>query len=125
MSPLKTPIAVLLSCLLLVSGALMAAPAMGVDGVLVGDKSMALYIFDKNTVGSGKSVCNGQCATNWPPLMAADTDKADGAWTIVNRDDGKKQFTYKGKPVYYWIKDTKVGDKTGEGLGGTWQVAKP
>ena len=122
---IKTPISLLLSGLLLASGALMAAPAMVADGVLVGDKSMTLYIFDKDTADSGKSVCNGQCAVNWPPLMAADSDKADGAWTIVTRDDGKKQFAYKGKPVYYWIKDTKAGDKTGEGVGGTWHVAKP
>ncbi len=121
----KTPISVLLSGLLLASGAAMAAPAMVADGVLVGDKSMTLYTFDKDTADSGKSVCNGQCAINWPPLMAADSDKADGAWTIVTRDDGKKQFAYKGKPVYYWIKDTKAGDKTGEGVGGTWHVAKP
>ena len=122
---LKTPISLLLSALLLASGAAMAAPAMVADGVLVGDKSMTLYTFDKDTADSGKSVCNGQCAVNWPPLMAADSDKAEGSWTIVTRDDGKKQFAYKGKPVYYWIKDTKAGDKTGEGVGGTWHVAKP
>ena len=122
---LKTPISLLLSALLLASGAAMAAPAMVADGVLVGDKSMTLYTFDKDTADSGKSVCNGQCAVNWPPLMAADSDKAEGSWTIVTRDDGKKQFAYKGKPVYYWIKDTKAGDKTGEGAGGTWHVAKP
>jgi predicted lipoprotein with Yx(FWY)xxD motif len=121
----KTPISLLLSGLLLASGAAMAAPAMVADGVLVGDKGMTLYIFDKDTADSGKSVCNGQCATNWPPLMATDADKADGAWTIVTRDDGKKQFAYKGKPVYYWIKDTKAGDKTGDGVGGSWHVAKP
>jgi predicted lipoprotein with Yx(FWY)xxD motif len=121
----KTPIFLLLSGLLLASGAAIAAPAMVADGVLVGDKGMTLYIFDKDTADSGKSVCNGQCATNWPPLMATDADKADGAWTIVTRDDGKKQFAYKGKPVYYWIKDTKAGDKTGDGVGGSWHVAKP
>ena len=122
---IKTPISLLLSGLLFASSSAMAAPAMVADGVLVGDKSMTLYVFDKDTADSGKSVCNGQCATNWPPLMAADSDKADRAWTIVTRDDGKKQFAYKGKPVYYWIKDTKAGDKTGDGVGGSWHVAKP
>lgn len=121
----KTPISLLLSGLLFAAGAAMAAPATVADGILVGANSMTLYTFDKDTADSGKSVCNGQCATNWPPLMAADTDKADGAWTIVTRDDGKKQFAYKGKPVYYWIKDTKAGDKTGDGMGGNWHVVKP
>ncbi len=122
---LTTPISVLLSGLLLASGAAMAAPAMEADGVLVGPNKMTLYTFDKDPADSGKSVCNGQCATNWPPLMAGADGKAEGAWTIVTRDDGAKQFAYKGKPVYYWMKDTKAGDKTGEGVAGAWHVAKP
>ena len=117
MLQLKTPISLLLSGLLLASGAAMAASGTVADGVLVGDKSMTLYTFDKDTADSGKSVCNGPCATNWPPLMAAAADKADGSWSIISRDDGGKQFAYKGKPVYYWIKDTKAGDKTGDGVG--------
>ena len=122
----KTPISLLLSGLLLTAGAAVAAPPATVaDGIFVGAKSMTLYTFDKDTADSGKSVCNGPCATNWPPLMVGADDKADGAWTIVTRDDGSKQFAYKGKPVYYWIKDTKAGDKTGDGVGGTWRVAKP
>ena len=53
-----------------------AAPAKVADGVLVGPNGMTLYTFDKDVADSGKSVCNGPCATNWPPLMAADTDTA-------------------------------------------------
>jgi len=121
----KTPISLLLSGLMFAAGVAMAAPATVADGILVGANGMTLYTFDKDAADSGKSVCNGPCATNWPPLMAADTDKADGAWTIVTRDDGKKQFAYKGKPVYYWLKDTKAGDKTGDGMGGNWHVVKP
>ncbi len=100
-----------------------AAPAMAADGVLVGPNGMTLYTFDKDT--AGKSVCNAQCATNWPPLMAADTDKDAGDYTVITRDDGKKQWAMKGKPLYYWAKDTKAGDKTGDGVGGNWHVIKP
>jgi hypothetical protein len=39
---------------------------------------MTLYTFDRDTMGSGKSVCNGPCATNWPPLMASASDKRFG-----------------------------------------------
>ena len=100
------------------------APAKESGGVLVGDKDMTLYTFDKDEKDSGKSVCNGQCATNWPPLMAKDSDKPTGDLTVVTRDDGKKQWAYKGKPLYYWIKDTKAGDKTGESVP-NWKLAKP
>lgn len=86
---------------------------------------MTLYTFDKDTAGSGKSACNGGCATNWPPFMAADSDKPSGDFTIVTRDDGKKQWAAKGWPLYYWVKDTKPGGKTGDGVNGTWKTAKP
>lgn len=101
------------------------APVKVADGVLVGANSMTLYTFDKDTAGSGKSTCNGPCATSWPPLMASDSDEPTGAYTVVTRDDGKKQWAAKGKPLYFWVKDTKPGDKTGDGVNKVWQVARP
>jgi predicted lipoprotein with Yx(FWY)xxD motif len=102
-----------------------SAPATVADGVLVGPNGMTLYTFDKDVAGSGKSTCNGPCATNWPPLMAAASDTASGNYTVITRDDGKMQWAVKGKPVYYWVKDSKPGDKTGDGFNKVWQTAKP
>ncbi len=101
------------------------APAKMANGVLTGPSGMTLYTFDKDTMGSGKSVCNGPCATNWPPLMAGDMDKAQGDYSVITRDDGKKQWALKGKPLYYWAKDSKPGDKTGDGMLNVWHTAKP
>ncbi len=101
------------------------APAQVADGVLAGKNGMTLYTFDKDAADSGKSVCNGQCAVLWPPLMAEDDAKATGGYSVIRRDDGKKQFAYKGKPLYYWAKDTKPGDKTGDGFNNVWRVARP
>jgi predicted lipoprotein with Yx(FWY)xxD motif len=109
-------------------GAFAAAPDAPVklaDGVLTGSNGMTLYTFDKDVAGSAKSVCNGPCSTNWPPLMAAETEQPSGDFTIVTRDDGKKQWAFKGKPLYFWTKDSKPGDKTGDGFNQVWQVAKP
>ncbi len=102
-----------------------AAPASAADGVLVGPNGMTLYTFDKDAVDSGKSVCNGPCAANWPPMMAAPTDQPTGDYTVITRDDGSKQWAVKGKPLYYWVKDAKPGDKTGDGFNKVWQTAKP
>lgn len=102
-----------------------SAPTMTVDGTLTGKNSMTLYTFDKDTAGSGKSVCNGPCATNWPPLMAAADAKDAGDYTVITRDDGSKQVAYKGKPLYFWAKDAKPGDKTGDGFNNVWHAAKP
>lgn len=102
-----------------------SAPASVAHGVLTGPNGMTLYTFDKDTAGNGKSVCNGPCATNWPPLMASDSDKPSGDYSVVVRDDGQKQWAFKGKPLYYWVKDAKPGDMTGDGFNKVWQVAKP
>ena len=107
------------------SCAALAQGTKSMDGALANAGGMTLYTFDKDVVGSGKSVCNGPCATNWPPLAATATDKAAGDYTIVTRDDGSKQWAHKGKPLYLWAKDTKPGDKTGDGVGGAWKTAKP
>jgi predicted lipoprotein with Yx(FWY)xxD motif len=100
-------------------------PTQVSDGVLTGKNGMTLYTFDRDAAGSGKSACNGPCATNWPPLMAADGAKLEGDYSIVTRDDGGKQIAYKGKPLYYWAKDAKAGDKTGDGFNGAWHTVKP
>jgi predicted lipoprotein with Yx(FWY)xxD motif len=102
-----------------------AAPAMPMDGVLVGPAKMTLYVFDRDTAGSGKSVCNGPCAANWPPLMAKAEDGASGDWSVVTRDDGSRQWAYKGRPLYYWAKDQKPGDRTGDGFNKVWHVVAP
>lgn len=101
------------------------APASSVGGALVGPNQMTLYTFDKDATGSGKSVCNGPCAAIWPPLAAAAGATASGAWSVVTRDDGSKQWAYKGQPLYYWSKDTKPGDKTGDGFNNIWHAARP
>lgn len=101
------------------------APAKMEGGVLTGATGMTLYTFDRDTANSGKSVCNGPCAANWPALMASDSAKPTGGYTIITRDDGKKQYAYNGKPLYYFVKDQKPGDKMGDGfLNGAWHVAK-
>jgi predicted lipoprotein with Yx(FWY)xxD motif len=77
-------------------------------------KGMTLYTFDKDA--GGKSMCNGPCAENWPPLAAADDAKPTADMTIVIRDDGKKMWAYKGKPLYTFKKDTAPGETNGDGF---------
>jgi predicted lipoprotein with Yx(FWY)xxD motif len=87
-------------------------------------KGMTLYTFDKDA--GGKSACNGPCAENWPPLMATDDAKSTADMTVVVRDDGKKMWAYKGKPLYTFKQDTAPGEAKGDGfLNGAWHIAKP
>jgi predicted lipoprotein with Yx(FWY)xxD motif len=116
--------ATLAACASMTGGAM--APYTKVnDGMLVGGNNMTLYTFAKDAAGSGKSMCNGPCATNWPPLLVDGSPAVSGDYSVITRDDGKKQLAFKGMPLYFWVKDTKPGDKTGDGfLNGAWKIVK-
>jgi predicted lipoprotein with Yx(FWY)xxD motif len=82
----------------------------------VDSKGMALYTYEKD--GAGKSMCNGDCATGWPPLMVADGAVANGDWSIVVRDDGTKMWALKGMPLYTFASDMTPGHVTGDNKDG-------
>jgi predicted lipoprotein with Yx(FWY)xxD motif len=100
------------------------APATMKDGMLVNAKGMTLYTFDRDVLGSGKSVCNGDCAVKWPPHLAQASDRATGDYTIVTRDDGRRQWAFKGKPLYTWPEDQDPGDKYGDNYNKVWHIIK-
>jgi predicted lipoprotein with Yx(FWY)xxD motif len=98
---------------------------------LVGAKGMTLYLFEKDK--TSKSTCSGQCAQFWPPLLTSGKPKASGKAKssllgTTKRSDGKRQVTYKGHPLYYFVQDKKPGDTTGQdflGFGAKWYVLAP
>jgi predicted lipoprotein with Yx(FWY)xxD motif len=100
-------------------------PVKYTNGLMTGTNGMTLYTFDKDVENSGKSVCNGPCATNWPPLAASAASKSGGDWTVINRDDGSRQWAFSGKPLYFWSKDQKPGDVTGDGFNNAWRAVRP
>ena len=123
MGPKKVLIAVvaaLCGCTLL---AVAKVPVYSEGGVLIDAKGMSLYTFDRDP--RGKSACSGQCAASSPPLIAAADAKPAGDYSLVRRDDGAKQWAYKGKPLYLGATDQKPGDRTGDGFNNVWRVAKP
>ncbi|WP_448555336.1 fasciclin domain-containing protein [Thalassotalea montiporae] len=85
---------------------------------------MSLYVFN-NDLGSAGSNCNGDCATNWPPLLVTDGSVSDipGVGTIM-RNDGSMQASFLGRPLYFYSGDSAPGDTTGQGLGGVWFLAE-
>ena len=93
-------------------------------GKLLADaKGMTLYTFDNDRKGASR--CYGSCAENWPPLIAPESAKPGGDFTIVARRDGKSQWAYRGKPLYGWVRDKKPGDVTGDDFRGIWHVVHP
>jgi predicted lipoprotein with Yx(FWY)xxD motif len=96
--------------------------------ILVGNDGMTLYMFTKDE--PNKSNCNAECLAKWPPLLTegepvlgegVDSDLVGTAELA----DGTMIVTYNEMPLYYWVKDTKPGDTTGQGVGEVWYVVPP
>lgn len=97
-------------------------PAKMTGGMLTDLKSMTLYTFDRDILFSGKSACSGECAKNWLPFYAPSDAKANADYQIIARDDGKAQWAFKGKPLYFWPEDQEPGDKYGDGYRKLWRL---
>ena len=102
-------------------GCAIKSTEIGGQEVLTDANGMTLYTFDKDT--AGVSNCYDDCAVKWPPALADASATPDGDFTIVDRNDGTNMLAYKGMPLYLWVKDTKPGDTTGDGVGGVWHTA--
>jgi predicted lipoprotein with Yx(FWY)xxD motif len=110
--------------LALISWVAFAQPRV-VNGVLTDSSGLTLYVFDNDATVPGKSACTGVCLNMWMPLFAESAAKPAGDYSLITRDDGKRQWAYKGKPLYRWYNDKKPGDQDGDGLRRVWHVAKP
>ncbi|MCF3640555.1 hypothetical protein LXM94_11330 [Rhizobium sp. TRM95111] len=118
---------ILLAAAALVAAPALAAPVKSVEtakgAVVAAENGMTLYTFRKDK--PGVSSCYDACAANWPPFMAEANAAADGAYSLIERKDGSKQWAKDGMPLYFWIKDAKSGDTTGDGVNGVWDVVRP
>ena len=91
-------------------------------GMLAAQNGMTLYIFDKDK--GDQSSCYDDCAKKWPAYVGTADEKMPDDWKLAARTDGTMQWTYDGKPVYFFAGDKAKGDAAGDGLGGVWHVIK-
>ncbi len=82
-----------------------------------------LYVSDRDV--GGKSACNGGCARAWVPLEVNVLDnKPVGDWKIIVREDGSRQWAYKGRPAYTLFHDSP-DNPVGDGVEGVWHILEP
>ena len=109
------------------SHAIKVSEKAGVGKFLTDTKGMTLYIFKKDS--PGKSVCAGPCVEKWPLYSREKVEVPKGVnagdFGTITREDGKRQTTYKGWPLYYFAGDKTSGDVSGQGVGNVWFVANP
>ncbi len=102
-----------------------AQPTISGD-VLTTREGLTLYVFDNDVTGSGRSICNAPCSGLHPPYLVEEGATVKEPLGLVMRDDGTRQWSYKGRPLYRFYADDQAGDAKGDGLNrGTWHIAKP
>ena len=109
-------------------GAFIAIRKTSLGSVLVDARGRTLYVFEKDR--NGKSACDTACASYWPPLISVGNPRAgtgvhNSMLGVTKRQDGRRQVTYAGHPLYRFVGDTTPGQTKGEGLtnfGAEWYV---
>ena len=111
------------------AGSIQTKKKEGLGTYLVDQNGMTLYMFTKDT--PDKSACGAEndCLKKWPLFYIGNGGMATGIDSAelgsLPRDDGKEQTTYKGAPLYYFVKDKAPGDTNGQGLNNSWYVVAP
>jgi predicted lipoprotein with Yx(FWY)xxD motif len=97
--------------------------------IVVDAKGMSVYLFTKDTKGSGTSACTGACLSTWPPALttaaAPAADGVTGTLGTITTPTGAKQLTLNGLPLYYFAQDKNPGDILGQGVNSVWYLASP
>lgn len=102
-----------------------------VGEILVDAAGRSLYMFENDTQGEDMSVCSGSCAESWPPLTVESADNLTTGDDVsaeidtFEREDGTRQVTAAGWPLYYFASDEQPGDVAGQGVGNVWWVLRP
>lgn len=100
--------------------------------ILFDGSGRALYGFTRDRRG-GPSQCYGECAVAWPVDFAKGQLRAGKGVKksligTTRRRDGRRQLTYNGWPLYYYIDDTEPGEVSCQNVdefGGLWLVIRP
>ncbi|HEV2952536.1 MAG TPA: hypothetical protein VG015_00410 [Candidatus Dormibacteraeota bacterium] len=112
---------------------IVASSVVTKETVLETTDGLTLYYFVKGDTGKTTPQCTGTCASTWIPYtLATGTPTgtsdltASSLGTVTNTDKNAPQVTYKGWPLYTYVKDFGPGDATGNGVGGgSWLAATP
>jgi predicted lipoprotein with Yx(FWY)xxD motif len=99
--------------------------------ILFDGSDRALYAFTRDKPGK-PSTCYGACAVAWPPYIVsgkliAGKGTKRSLFGTTRRRDGKRQLTYRGWPLYYYVSDG-VGQVLCQNVrefGGLWLVVRP
>lgn len=90
---------------------------------MMNQSHMTLYTYARD--GAATSNCTGACAETWPPAVLPAGTKLGENYSLFARPDGSMQIAYKGRPLYLYSGDTRIGDVNGDGIDGVWKISRP
>ena len=96
-------------------------PAQVHAGVLVDPSGYMLYTYEQDP--PGQSRCSGFCAEEFPPLRAFPEAREACGFTILSRDDGTRQWAYRGRPLYRYRRD-RANDLLRDDRGSHWRIVR-
>ena len=77
--------------------------------VFADEKGQILYTSDKDM--PGKSMCDSKCTETWIPAYASDSANAEAHWSIIVRDDGKRQWAFRDRPMYTYATENRTKEE--------------
>jgi len=105
----------------------------GIGDFLVGAGGKTLYVFLEDEISDegSQSRCFDECTVQWPPVVLdTGVEPTAGAGLTgelgtTERNDGTRQVTYNGWPLYFFYEDEEPGDANGNASKDVWYVALP
>jgi predicted lipoprotein with Yx(FWY)xxD motif len=111
------------------SSSLLTAWQSPLGTVVVTGQGRAVYEFDKDTPGSGKSACTGTCVNLWHAVTTTSSAPSaagvTGTVATIPTADGGQQVTLAGHPLYTYAGDSASGQVSGEGVMNIWWLVSP
>jgi predicted lipoprotein with Yx(FWY)xxD motif len=98
------------------------------ETILVNLRGLTLYSLSAET--HGKFICKRGCLVDWHPLYVKAGVRPTGPvklGTVKRPDNGRRQVTFDGRPLYTFDEDAQPGDVKGQGIKdvGVWRAATP
>lgn len=93
---------------------------------LVDAQGRTLYFFSNDA--DNVSNCEGNCLEAWPAFFTENQSVPSflnqGDFSSITRNDGQKQITFQGRPLYFFAQDANRGETNGQGINNVWFVAE-
>lgn len=84
--------------------------------MLTTDKNESVYSYEGDSTGIVS--CDGNCLTNWTPLLAPSLAIEQGEWSLIEESPGEQQWAFRGKPLYTHTLDNGSWSQEGNDVPG-------